>query len=83
MGKLAFVLVRFSGFTRCVLAFDVAPLLAWNQWLSGFALAWSLGLVLPGAPGVFEAALLMRLDGLVPEAPILAIAISYRLVTSL
>jgi len=86
LGELAFVLVRFSGFACCVLAFDAAPLLAWNQWLSGFALAWTLGLVLPGAPGglgVFEAALLLRLGGLVPEAPLLAIALSYRLVTSL
>ncbi len=86
LGELAFVLVRFSGFTCCVLAFDVAPLLPWNQWLSGFALAWTLGLVVPGAPGglgVFEAALLLRLGGLVPEAPLLAIALSYRLVTSL
>ena len=86
LGELAFVLVRFSGFACCVLAFDVAPLLPWNQWLSGFALAWTLGLVVPGAPGglgVFEAALLLRLGGLVPEAPLLAIALSYRLVTSL
>jgi len=85
-GELAFVLVRFSGFACCVLAFDVAPLLPWNQWLSGFALAWTLGLVVPGAPGglgVFEAALLLRLGGLVPEAPLLAIALSYRVVTSL
>ena len=86
VGELAFVLVRFSGFACCVLAFDVAPLLPWNQWLSGFALAWTLGLVVPGAPGglgVCEAALLLRLGGLVPEAPLLAIALSYRLVTSL
>ena len=85
-GELAFVLVRFSGFACCVLAFDVAQLLPWNQWLGGFALAWTLGLVVPGAPGglgVFEAALLLRLGGLVPEAPLLAIALSYRLVTSL
>jgi hypothetical protein len=85
-GELAFVLVRFSGFACCVLAFNVAPLLPWNQWLSGFALAWTVGLVVPGAPGglgVFEAALLLRLGGLVPEAPLLAIALSYRLVTSL
>jgi len=86
VGELAFVLVRFSAFACCVLAFDGAPLLAWPQWLAGFALAWTLGLVVPGAPGglgVFEAALLLRLGSLVPEAPLLAIALSYRLVTSL
>ncbi len=86
LGELVYVLVRFGGFACCVLAFDSAPLLPWNQWLGGFALAWTLGLVVPGAPGglgVFEAALLLRLGALVPEAPLLAIALSYRLVTSL
>jgi hypothetical protein len=32
---------------------------------------------------VFEAALLLRLGSLVPEAPLLAMALSYRLVTAL
>ena len=55
-------------------------------WLAGFALAWSAGLVVPGAPGglgVFEAVLLLRLGFAIPEAPLLAIAISYRLVVTI
>ena len=55
-------------------------------WLAGFALAWTVGLVVPAAPGglgVFEAVLLMRLSTFVAEAPLLAVALSYRLVVTL
>jgi uncharacterized membrane protein YbhN (UPF0104 family) len=84
--QLLFVLLRFAGFACCVLAFDLQTSLPWSSWLAGFALAWTIGLVVPGAPGglgVFEAALLLRLGGAIPEAPLLAIALSYRLVATL
>ena len=84
--ELAFVLLRFAGFACCVQAFDLFPALPWTGWLAGFALAWTAGLVVPGAPGglgVFEAVLLLRLAVAVPEAPLLALAISYRLITAL
>ncbi len=84
--QLVFVLLRFAGFACCVLAFDLQTSLSWSGWLAGFALAWAIGLVVPGAPGglgVFEAALLLRLGGAIPEAPLLAIALSYRLVATL
>lgn len=84
--ELAFVLLRFLGFACCVQAFDLAYALGWGSWLAGFALAWTAGLVVPGAPGglgVFEAVLLLRLSVVVPEAPLLALAISYRLITAL
>ena len=64
----------------------VFPKTAWALRLSGFALAWTVGLVVPGAPGglgVFEAVLLLRLAFAVPEAPLLAVVISYRLVSTL
>lgn len=83
--ELAFVLVRFAAFACCVQAFDQAEPLGWATWLAAFALAWTAGLVVPGAPGglgVFEAVLLLRLSGAVAEAPLLAVALSYRLVTS-
>ncbi len=86
LAELAFVLLRFAGFACCVQAFDVAFTIPWGSWLAGFALAWTAGLVVPGAPGglgVFEAVLLLRLGVSVPEAPLLAVALSYRLVTSL
>ena len=54
--------------------------------LAGFALAWTVGLVVPGAPGglgVFEAVLLLRLAVALPQASLLAVALSYRLVVTL
>jgi len=86
LAELAFVLLRFAGFACCVLAFDLQHSLDWLTWLAGFALAWTAGLVVPGAPGglgVFEAVLLLRLGGGLPEASLLAVALSYRLVVTL
>jgi hypothetical protein len=85
LAELAFLLLRFGGFACCVQAFDLAYSLGWGGWLAGFALAWTAGLVVPGAPGglgVFETVLLLRLTAVVPEAPLLAVAISYRLVSA-
>ena len=82
----AFVLLRFAGFACCVWAFDLQLSLGWPTWLAGFSLAWTVGLVVPGAPGglgVFEAVLLLRLGGLLGAAPLLAVALSYRLVATL
>ena len=45
-----FVMLRFAGFACCVQALDLQPVLGWGGWLSGFALAWTAGLVVPGAP---------------------------------
>ena len=81
----AFVLLRFAGLACCVWAFDLQQTLPWPTWLSAFALSWTLGLVVPGAPGglgVFEAALLLRLSGALPEPAVLAVALSYRLVVT-
>jgi hypothetical protein len=86
LAQLGFVLLRFGGFACCVFAFDLQASLPWTGWLAGFVLAWTVGLVVPGAPGglgVFEAALLLRLGTAIPEGPLLAIALSYRLVVSL
>ena len=80
-----FVLVRFGGFLCCLMAFDLQRSLDWGGWLAGFATAWVAGLVVPGAPGglgVFEAALLMRLGFAIPAGPLLAVAISYRVMVS-
>ena len=82
---LGFVSCRFVGFFCCVQAFRVEGALV-GSWLAAFALAYSVGLVVPGAPGglgVFEATLLMRLGAGVPEAGLLAVVLSYRLVSTL
>jgi len=84
--EMGFVLCRFAGFWCCVQTFDLGAVQSPWIWLAGFALAWTVGLVVPAAPGglgVFEAVLLLRLGGLVGEAPLLAIALSYRLVVTL
>ncbi|MDG2191850.1 MAG: lysylphosphatidylglycerol synthase domain-containing protein, partial [Synechococcus sp. cluster2_bin.209] len=76
---------RFSGFYCCVQAFDLSQPVP-SQWLAAFGLAYAVGLVVPGAPGglgVFEATLLLRLGGAVAEAPLLAVVLSYRLISTL
>ena len=84
--EMVFVLCRFAGFWCCVQTFDLGFSHPPVVWLAGFALAWTVGLVVPAAPGglgVFEAVLLLRLNPLVAEAPLLAVALSYRLVVTL
>ena len=84
--EMAFVLLRFAGFATCVLAFDLQFTSDWRLWLAGFCLAWTAGLVVPGAPGglgVFETVLLLRLAPQVPVASLLAVALSYRLLVTL
>ena len=86
LAGFGFVLLRFGGFFCCVMALDLQPALGWGGWLAGFALAWTAGLVVPGAPaglGVFEVVLLLVLGQALAEPPLLALAISYRLVTGL
>jgi len=86
LAEAAFVLLRFAGFACCVKAFDLQLTIGWPVWLAAFAQAWTVGLVVPGAPGglgVFEAVLLLRLGGLLPAAPLLAVALSYRLIATL
>ena len=84
--EMVFVLCRFAGFWCCVQSFGLGDGHPLGVWLSGFALAWTVGLVVPGAPGglgVFETVLLLRLHGVVAEAPLLGIVLSYRLVVTL
>lgn len=86
LAELTFVLLRFGSFLCCVWAFDLQLNLPTTAWLSAFALAWTAGLVVPGAPGglgVFEAVLLLRLAVELPQAPLLAVALSYRVVVTL
>ena len=75
----------FVGFYCCVFAFKL-PDPAWFIWLASFSLAYAVGLVVPGAPGglgVFEATLLLRLGSSVAEAPLLAVVLSYRVISTL
>jgi len=79
------VLLRFAGFAACVAAFDLPFFSDGRLWLAGFCLAWTAGLVVPGAPGglgVFETVLLLRLAPQIPVASLLAVALSYRLLVT-
>ena len=83
---MGFVICRFGGFWCCVQAFDLGAVQSPGVWLAAFALAWTLGLVVPAAPGglgVFETVLLLRLGGAVADAPLLAVTLTYRLVVTL
>lgn len=60
---------------------NALPMAAWCGWLS---LAWALGYVTPGAPaglGLREAVLALGLGAVLGEAPALALALAYRLIT--
>ena len=86
LAELLVVACRFSGFWACLQVFGLNQVLPITAWLAAFALAWTAGLVVPAAPGglgVFEAVLLLRLGQSVPEAPLLAVALSYRMVVTL
>ena len=49
--EMGFVLCRFAGFWCCVQTFDLGAVQSPWIWLAGFALAWTVGLVVPAAPG--------------------------------
>ena len=90
LAEIAFVLVRYLGFALCAAAF-LPPGTPPGSLLATFALAWTAGLVIPGAPaglGVFELVLVLWLGGVVEggvvenEAALLATALSYRVVST-
>ena len=84
--EFPFLAFRFAGFACCVQTFSGAGAVGWGGWIAAFALAWSAGLVVPGAPGglgVFELVLLARVADWVPEAEVLAVLVSYRLISVL
>ncbi len=86
VAEMVFVLCRFAGFWCCLQTFELGTVQPLGLWLAAFSLAWTAGLVVPAAPGglgVFETALLFRMGTLVPEAPLLAVALSYRSVVTL
>ncbi|WP_320667280.1 lysylphosphatidylglycerol synthase domain-containing protein [Prochlorococcus sp. MIT 1307] len=86
IAEILFVLFRFLGFWCCLNAFSLESAIPFMEWMAAFALAWTIGLVVPAAPGgvgVFEAALLIRVGTYVPEAPLLATLLCYRLTATI
>ena len=86
LAEMAFVLVRYLGFALCAHGF-LPPGTPPGSLLAAFALAWTAGLVIPGAPaglGVFELVLVLWLGGIVQEeAALLATALSYRVASTM
>ncbi|MDX2240585.1 MAG: lysylphosphatidylglycerol synthase domain-containing protein [Leptolyngbyaceae cyanobacterium bins.302] len=86
LGNLTFLWLRGIGFLFAFLAISPFDLTQVPLLLSGFSLAWLLGLIVPGAPGglgVFEATAIALLEPLHPPAKLLAVVACYRLVSSL
>ncbi len=84
--ELIFILARYIGFLCCLKAFSIETLVAQEFLISSFSLAWVVGLVVPAAPGglgIFESIILLGLGSQLPEAPLLASLLCYRLVSTL
>ena len=79
----AFFLLAGAALRALHSATDMLPFSAWCGWLS---LAWIVGYVTPGAPagiGLREAVLVLGLSPALGEAEALALALLYRLVTTI
>tara|TARA_Y100001968_G_scaffold30400_1_gene23496 strand:+ start:355 stop:1305 length:951 start_codon:yes stop_codon:yes gene_type:complete len=84
--EIIFVLFRFLGFLCCMNAFSIGSLISQGELISIFSLAWIIGLIVPAAPGglgVFESVILVGLGSHLPEAPLLASLLFYRLVSTI
>ena len=84
--EIIFVLFRFFGFLCCINAFSIGSLISQSELISSFSLAWVIGLIVPAAPGglgVFESVILLKLGTNLPEAPLLAALLFYRLVSTI
>ena len=83
--EIIFIVFRFLGFLCCINAFDIGSLIPPTKLISSFSLAWIVGLIVPAAPGglgVFESVILFSLGSQLPEAPLLASLLFYRLVST-
>ena len=78
--EIGFVLSKFIGFYICLNTFYTSNTLNIIFLLVIFSLSWSLGLVVPAAPGgvgVFEACLLFFVGKSIPQNIILSLALVY------
>ena len=83
--EMIFILFRYLGFFYCLKAFSIGSLISQSELISSFSLAWIIGLVVPAAPGglgVFESVILFGLGSHLPEAPLLASLLFYRLIAT-
>jgi len=84
--EIGFVLSKFIGFYICLNTFYAINTLNIIFLLVIFSLSWSLGLVVPAAPGgvgVFEACLLLFVGKSIPENIILISLVYFRVISTL
>ena len=83
--EIGFVLTKFTGFYICLNTFYEGNTLNIIFLLVIFSLSWSLGLVVPGAPGgvgVFEASLLLFVGKSIPQNIILISLVCFRVIST-
>ena len=83
--EIGFVLSKFIGFYICLNTFYASNSLNIIFLLVIFSLSWSLGLVVPAAPGgvgVFEACLLLFLDKSIPQNIIIISLVYFRVIST-
>jgi len=83
--EIGFVLSKFIGFYICLNTFYVSHTLNIIFLLVIFSLSWSLGLVVPAAPGgvgVFEACLLLFVGKSIPQNIIIISLVYFRIIST-
>ena len=83
--EIGFVLSKFIGFYICLNTFYTSNTLNIIFLLVMFSLSWSIGLVVPGAPGgvgVFEACFLLFVGKSIPENIILISLVYFRIIST-
>ena len=83
--EIGFVLSKFIGFYICLNTFYTSNTLNSIYLLVIFSLSWSLGLVVPAAPGgvgVFEACLLLFVGKSIPENIVLISLVYFRVIST-
>ena len=84
--EILFILLRFSAFWICLKAFLIDDYIYISRWIFIFSSAWTLGLLVPSAPGgigVFESFILLMNGESIPKESLLLALISYRLLVSI
>ena len=83
--EISFVLSKFIGFYLCLNTFNTNNTLSIIFLLVIFSLSWSIGLIVPAAPGglgVFEACLLFFVGRNIPQNTILVSLIYFRFIST-
>ena len=81
-----FIILRFISLLLCLSAFSVNYQGLIFKLLGAFSLAWSIGLIVPAAPGgvgVFESVLIFQVGGYFPKALLVFVLITYRIIITL